>query len=244
MRFRVPHIEPVADRRMYSLKHKYRSRKLNILAGFRWPVGVEVAGDLVCLGDSVPFGQGVRDHETYPALLGALNAGVSSYNIRQSLARYEIDVLGRGYSPNVVTIQAANDVSLYMELGSTWTPHSVHLGRMGGAMPEGEHRAHTREWMLDSVRTHLEAFCDKHPRLRVLLISANLATQGCEPVWHDFNWVLKLVSVKHTNADYLDVRAAFGKREDVTSLFIDPIHMSPKGHEVMAEMIRGRLEEC
>lgn len=247
MRFRVPHVGPCDDRRMYTLKRGYRSVLKGISIGpdgFRDPSPETM--DIVCLGDSVPFGQGVRDTQTYPALLGALNAGVSSYNIRQSLDRYEIDVLGQGYkAPRAVTIHAANDVSLFLELGPRWTPESVHLARMGADVDRGTIRRKlaTKDWMLSTATNGLNQFCLSNPDLRVILLPIELAEAKMEPIWHDFNYALRAVASKQPNAEYLDVRRWFGglntgARE---KLFVDPIHLSPKGHEVMAGLIRGRL---
>jgi len=84
-------------------------------------------------GDSVPFGAGVSDDETYPALLErvlvsagrdirVLNAGVPSYNLRQSLDRLNRDVLPIYANVVAVTVQAANDVSLASYFREQWTP--------------------------------------------------------------------------------------------------------------------------
>jgi hypothetical protein len=103
--------------------------------GFRGPLlSKELHSLIVALGDSVPFGAGVRDDETYPAILDTLvgpafsgmrvlNAGVSSYNIRQSFDRLQYDVL-KHYEKQVrvVTLQAANDVSLLTWYRQAWTP--------------------------------------------------------------------------------------------------------------------------
>jgi hypothetical protein len=78
------------------------------------------------------FGWGVRDGETSPALLQqdldnngyhyfVLNAGVPSYNLRQSLDRWQLDVAPT-YKCSVIVLNAANDVSLIDYYGSHWSP--------------------------------------------------------------------------------------------------------------------------
>lgn len=125
---------PVKDRRLYSLRPGYADEMVTVgPLGFREPFHSEPSSELVvALGDSVPFGAGVRDEETYPHYLDGrlraegcdsrvLNAGVPSYNLRQSLDRLEIDVLSR-YTPSVVLLHASNDATLLAQFGDEWSP--------------------------------------------------------------------------------------------------------------------------
>lgn len=141
---RIGYTQPVADRRQYALQPHYvdAAQGLTINArGFRGALlAKEVPSIVAALGDSVPFGAGVRDDETYPARLDTvlasimpgtrvLNAGVPSYNMRQSFDRLRHDVL-KHYDKQltVVTVQAANDVSLLTWYRQAWTPEVTWAG--------------------------------------------------------------------------------------------------------------------
>lgn len=138
--FRIGYTQPVSDRRGYALRPGYRDANAGISiseSGFRRTPSSENARTpiIACIGDSVPFGAGVRDEETYPFLLsavlkekgvtvGVVNAGVPSYNLRQSFDRLKKEVLtqdGRG-QVLLVTVDAANDISLLTYYGANWTP--------------------------------------------------------------------------------------------------------------------------
>lgn len=138
--FRIGYTQPVADRRQYSLRQGYRDQKAGITVdqmGFRktQPSGDPHRPVVVCLGDSVPFGAGVRDDETYPAYLAqllsskgfavsVLNAAVPSYNLRQSFDRLPMDVTAHYSLPRIalVAVNAANDISLLTYYGANWNP--------------------------------------------------------------------------------------------------------------------------
>jgi len=51
-----------------------------------------------------------------------LNAGVPSYNLRQSFDRLRLDVMRYYKKPAWVTVQAANDISLFIRYGERYTP--------------------------------------------------------------------------------------------------------------------------
>ena len=138
--FRIGYTQPVEDRRQYSLRPLYKDEKTGISIdqrGFRETLAQEGVGNkvIICLGDSVPFGAGVRDKETYAFYLAeklrtngwavdVINAGIPSYNLRQSLDRLRKDVFAL-YPPEqivLVTIEAANDISLLTYYGPEWNP--------------------------------------------------------------------------------------------------------------------------
>src|SRR5262249_15618024 len=122
--YKVEHIVRQDDKRAYSYKPNFRDESQGISIdqfGFRASPRVPgpAAGSAViaCLGDSVPFGHGLRDEETYPFQLNellkaagspvsAINAGVQSYNLQQSIEHFHRDVLPH-YRPVAVTLQAA-----------------------------------------------------------------------------------------------------------------------------------------
>jgi tetratricopeptide (TPR) repeat protein len=133
--FRVGYTVPIPTRREFSLRPGYTDANCTINAqGFRGPLlPATQEGLMICaLGDSVPFGYGVGDDATYPAKLEqlmsqaglavkVLNAGVPSYNLRQSLDRYFEDVRP-SYKPKVVIVHAANDMSLLTHYRDRWRP--------------------------------------------------------------------------------------------------------------------------
>jgi lysophospholipase L1-like esterase len=133
--FIIHYIAPAPDRREYTLKPGYVEEGLYINEnGFRGSlISPNDPAPLICvLGDSVPFGVDVPDDQTYPFLLQAelcksgqrvnvLNAGVPSYNLRQSIDRFRYEVVPP-YRPGLVIIQAANDVMLATHYREEWTP--------------------------------------------------------------------------------------------------------------------------
>ncbi|NER94650.1 MAG: SGNH/GDSL hydrolase family protein [Symploca sp. SIO1B1] len=139
--FNIGYTAPVEDRRQYSLRSGYVNEELGIVVndqGFRGSLPPSDSKMIVTLGDSVPFGAGVKDKETYPAVLGqllkdeytsshkisALNAGVPSYNFRQAYDRLQYDVLNLYDMEAIlaITVQAANDMSLLTQYRQDWSP--------------------------------------------------------------------------------------------------------------------------
>lgn len=142
---RIGYLAPVPDRRKYTLRAGYVDKTEGITInplGFRNPlISPSASQVIVLLGDSVPFGAGVKDDETYPFYLDSLlrevsmpvravNAGVPSYTIRQSFDRLKLDVLKYYPHPLLITLQAANDVSLAVQLMQDYNPNktAVDLG--------------------------------------------------------------------------------------------------------------------
>ena len=136
--FDIHYAAPVSDRRQYNLRPNYTDKESAITInklGFRGAlVSADVDNLLVYLGDSIPFGYGVKDDETHPFImshllkgmgykLNVLNAGVPSYNMRQSFDRLIYDVEPNYKSANkIIIVQAANDVSLLTQYRENWTP--------------------------------------------------------------------------------------------------------------------------
>lgn len=139
--FHVTFVAPVADRRQYALRPGFADSQIGITVnqnGLRAPASMsepaQTAPVIVALGDSKAFGAGVRDEETYPfqldrillekgLTLRAINAGVASYNTRQALDRFQLDVLPH-YKPALVTLQGAfNDISLLTYYREQWNPN-------------------------------------------------------------------------------------------------------------------------
>ncbi len=140
--YEVEHVVRVDDKRGYAYVPNFRDEGQGLTMdefGFRISptqkapaTGADV---IVALGDSVPFGHGLRDEETYPFALDALlrdaasplavvNAGVQSYNLQQSIERFYRDVLEH-YHPVAITLQTANDVALLLTYRAGWTPDTT-----------------------------------------------------------------------------------------------------------------------
>jgi hypothetical protein len=137
--YTVTYTIPTSDERQYTLRPNFIDAQQGISVnakGFRGEDLVQNNGEpkiIADLGDSVPFGAGVKDTDTYSYYLqevlqsnsisgyAVLNAGVSSYNMRQSFIRLEIDVM-KYYQPSIVTFTALNDFSLLTNYGKEWTP--------------------------------------------------------------------------------------------------------------------------
>ncbi len=138
--FRVDYIIPTDDSRRYALRPNFYDKVQNMPIN-AWgernttqPYSEETGQVVVCLGDSVPFGAGIGNEVTYPAFLAetlaakgyryyVINAGVPSYNLKQSFEKLKIEVFSHVKPSNVqvVTVQAANDVSLLTYYRENWT---------------------------------------------------------------------------------------------------------------------------
>ena len=140
--FKVSYLVPVDGRRKYTLRADYYDREQNMPINARGeretlqPLSLgESDGIIVCLGDSVPFGAGIGNDATYPYFLAqtlsndglryyVINAGVPSYNYLQSFDRLENEVMQNVNKEKirVVTLQAANDISLFLYYRENWAP--------------------------------------------------------------------------------------------------------------------------
>ena len=213
---RVPYAKPVADRRQYALRENAVSGLYAINGeGFRGPnFRADDNRPVLCvLGDSAPFGIGVADDQTFPAHLQqildqrgfryrVLNAGVPSYNLRQSVDRWEFDVRPR-YSCAAIVLNAANDVSLIDHYREKWTPDvtwaDVRFGIDGPersavlhfakaaivafsarAAPNGAYPVHA----LETLRATFSAALDRIAAsgIPVLLLPVNPCYYGDQPI--------------------------------------------------------------
>lgn len=137
--FIVDYIIPASGGSQYTLRPDFTDTQRGITInsmGYRGPAVLQRDENrqlIVNLGDSVPFGVGVKDNETYSYILqqqlerntftntDVLNAGVTSYNLRQSFFRLMSEVK-EDYEPDIVTFSAVNDINLLFNLRDTWTP--------------------------------------------------------------------------------------------------------------------------
>lgn len=140
--FRVNYIVSTDDRRQYTLRPNYSDSEYDIHIN-QWgerktPQDEKLENNrniIVCLGDSVPFSAATSGWPTYPAYLAqnltnegfkyyVINAGVPSYNLRQSFDRLELGVFKHVGVENVkvITVQAGNDIALLAYYRENWTP--------------------------------------------------------------------------------------------------------------------------
>ena len=173
--FHVGYTQPVSDRRQYALRPNWTDPAQGIAInrlGFRGELVDSATPVIVAVGDSIPFGAGVKDDETYPAQLDALlraagspvhvlNAGVPSYNLRQSFDRLRLDVLERYRLPILVIVQAANDISLLTHYREKFTPDVTWANaRWRGSWG--------RAWFVKSAMAYyLEQVVSSPPRLEI-----------------------------------------------------------------------------
>lgn len=137
--FRVGFVEKVPQRRVYKLKAGFRDDLYTVgQDSCRVVPGCDkdASREFLCfLGDSVPFGSGVKDDQTYPFFVqrlldqnnsdvGVVNAGTPSYNLRQAFDRYRLDIKPN-YDCKVVFFQSVNDISLVTQLGRQWSIDST-----------------------------------------------------------------------------------------------------------------------
>ena len=220
-KFHVAFTAPVSDRREFALRAGYRDRFYTINSkGFRGrPIPRDHEGALICaLGDSVFFGHALLDYEAYPQQLEwkyqqagyavrVLNAGVPSYNIRQSLDRFFQDVYPH-YRPNLVTLQAANDMSLLTYFRERWTPDTtwaslrykdtwgssglsnnlVSFHRLSNLNPGTEKKEEVyRRFPADKLLVHLDATLDQQLQffedneIAVILLPIDMFTYSTDP---------------------------------------------------------------
>jgi hypothetical protein len=140
--FEVNYIIPTKDKRQYTLKPDYYDIEHNMPID-KWGERITKQAEslesthnvIVCLGDSVPFGAGIGNNDTYPFYLAkeltdkgfkyyVINAGVPSYNLNQSFERLILDVYNHVdvKDVKVITLQVSNDISLFMYYRENWTP--------------------------------------------------------------------------------------------------------------------------
>lgn len=144
---RVPYVDLVDDSRVYTLKPGFSSKSGGIKVnkrGFREvPCHIDNAAFLVVnAGDSIPFGVAVKNNKTYPYFLAKLfknkgfsinviNAGIPSYNLKQSFARLRLEVFPEFDLSRipVITMQQANDVFLLSFYREKWNPDTTWADR-------------------------------------------------------------------------------------------------------------------
>lgn len=131
---------PVSDERYFTMKKNFRYRdsakKFTIETddhGFRMgrnQVSTQV-GNIVFIGDSVPFGWGVDGADSVPSKLqailaaehmpwGIINAAIPSYSLDQAVHRYKYEITGK-FKVHAVVLQIYDPASQFAILGSQWS---------------------------------------------------------------------------------------------------------------------------
>ena len=236
--FTIPYMIPTQDRRKHTLQPGYTSKQVTINElGFR---GDMPSGNVVvCLGDSVPFGCGVADAKTYPHYLSALNAGVPSYNMRQCLDRFRLDVLEHVPLEKIkaVTLQSANDVSLLTQWGGMWDPDVT----WGQGHPSTPPSFYPPNYMLAHMKKTLEGLIELLSGIPLILLPVDPNYRDSEfafylDMWGEMfeaqNVLLQKLSGQ-SDVYYLDIR---GKKH------IDFFHYAPKTNRTIADTLRDFID--
>lgn len=129
----------VNDERYFTMKKnvKYRNKEdMNFTVetdahGFR--IGhnqIFPDGNIVFIGDSVPFGWGVDGVDCVPSILydilmeqgrpkGIINAAIPSYSLDQAVHRYRYEIAGK-FNVQTVILQIYDPVSQFVIFGKKW----------------------------------------------------------------------------------------------------------------------------
>jgi lysophospholipase L1-like esterase len=226
---------------------------------------------VVCFGDSITFGYGVNDEETYAFLLGkilaprgveAVNAGVTGYTSYQVLG-----LLAR-LSPSIGADAATFCIGWN---DSTWRPaeDSEYARRLRESMAidnamdrlyiframkslylgslQGGERVPARHNRVppDQYRRNLEAIvdgCRKRGILPIFIALPRRRAQGAVPI--DSPYPKALADAARDLRVPLFVAAHLASEtslEGNESYFIDALHFSPSGHVLMASELARQL---
>jgi lysophospholipase L1-like esterase len=230
---------------------------------------------LVSFGDSITFGYGVGEADTYPARLGALlaergvevaNAGVTGYTSHQVLGRLRRLLPGLGADVasfcvgwNDGTLRPVSDQVYAARLRSTrrvegalggWRLYRLLAGFYVRSRLQAEREARVREQPrvpLADYRRNLARIVGECRQRGVLPVFVRLPHRRLpgEPAPETpYESALAEVAAELEVALFpvgelgLDSRAA-----DTGALFIDSLHLSPAGSEVMARQLARQLAE-
>ncbi len=198
-------------------------------SSFHWPVRGGLPwgeADIVALGDSVTYGDGVPARLAYPALLAEAlarrvrNAGVVGDTAPGGLERLERDALR--YRPSIVLIGfGLNDSELYAPFVPQTDP------------------AHFQGSLVEMVRQVREAGA-----VPMLLspppVDADRAREGglCPKGWEEYDRLVRQVAEDEAVA-LVDLAAAFG---DDFGLLADGVHPTAEGQARIAAAVLAGLE--
>jgi hypothetical protein len=120
------------DARVFTARKGADPGPLNFDAnGFRHSDGHQEAqnGQIVFLGDSVPFGMGLKAEQTVPSALarrlegrklGVINAALPSYSLRQAISRFRMEIAGR-WKVRAVILQVYDPATQFAMFGRQWS---------------------------------------------------------------------------------------------------------------------------
>lgn len=230
---------------------------------------------LVAFGDSITFGYGVGDEDSYPARLGALlashglevaNAGVTGYTsyqvlgrLRRLLPELSADVASFCVGWNDGTLRPVSDRVYAARLESTRALH----GRLGdwrlyrllaGFYVRWRLRAERDAKVRDQPRVPLEEYRQNLARivaecrgtgvLPVFVRLPHRRVPGEPPPESTYEQALLEVARELDVATFSVGELGLESRsDDTTGLFIDSLHLSPEGAEIMAQHLARQLEE-
>jgi acyl-CoA thioesterase I len=188
---------------------------------------------IVCLGDSLTKGYRVKASQAWPALLSketkieVINKGINGDTTAGMLARFNHDVIN-SYPSHVIIMGGVNDMTLN-------TPLSVIKANVAAMIQQAYH----------------------NNIIPVIGISTPIVVDMAQKYWpvvDDFNsvvqmlnenreWVLKFS--RYFGVQALDFYNRFCQEDIQSSLqeyFLDGLHPTAEGHEIMYQQARGAMK--
>jgi lysophospholipase L1-like esterase len=191
---------------------------------------------IVCLGDSLTYGYGVRRSAVWPRLaaklsgVSILNRGVNGITTAGMLGSFQRDVIAEG-AEAVLLMGGANDILFDLDAAGAET----NLGRMAQkALDAGIHT-------FIGIPT---AFC---PPIREDWLSMADFTSAL-PVYTAY--IQRLYAFVRergcTGVDFHAALSAYAEKHGVPlrSLFIDGIHLNEQGHKIFAGCLAQALQKA
>ncbi len=144
---KVVYVMLIKDKRKFTLKPGFKSPggflEIDNLGFRQGPYPIDKKNKIIVnAGDSIPFGDSVRNNQTYPfhlarlvkkkrIPLNVLNSGIPSYNLWQSFERLRHEVFHHFDISRiaVITMQVANDVFLLSYYRQKWFPEITWADR-------------------------------------------------------------------------------------------------------------------
>ena len=228
---------------------------------------------VLSFGDSITFGYGVADDETYPAAMGralaargveVVNAGVTGYTSHQVLGL--VRRLAPRLQPRLVTICIGwNDGNRRAVDDREWARRLSRASPLGGALERvALFRAMTNLYVRSVVTADKRSGATTqrvplaHYRENLTSIVAACRASGAIPVFVDLPHVQPLpASLNRTYRDALQQTSrALGApllsvgdlgldspRHDTGELFLDALHLRPEGNAQLGQLLARQLVE-
>ena len=222
---------------------------------------------ILCIGDSRTFGVGVGDAETWPAQLQqaldvqrpgrfeVINAGVTGYTARQGL-RY-LELKSGELKPDMVIVNFAFNEGAEIPPPGIGDWEWENCAAMPGAWallkkaayglglerpsPSAHHTTRLSPGQtLDTLIT-ISQYCQKQGIAPVLLFWPSLPELVDEKFLQPNMSGLPIEAARLGAASLIDVSPPL--REQMTSIFLDPIHLNAAGNRLVAERVAAALIE-